>query len=202
MSVSKEILLATLKKARKTADVRYGVTLEKLATATEGYAHSYVVKQNGEQVGATIDIPKDFLVKSGEVKTVVTADTPVSGYTVGQKYLDFVVNSVNGDAGDQHIYLSVDELVDVYKAGNGLVLGADNTFAVKINSGSANGLSADANGLAMALATADSDNGQGGTTPGTAGAMSGTDKTRIDTLWAEKDETISDAEIASIFVDD
>jgi len=197
MSVSKATLLATLKKFRQTSDPRYAVTVEKLATATAGYAHSYAVKQNGVQVGATIDIPKDFLVKSATVETVTTANTPVEGYTVGQKYLDFVVNTVDNDATASHIYLLVDELVDVYNEGNGIELGANNTFSVKINAASANGLSVDANGVALALVIASTE-GVGGSN----GAMSAVDKENLDTLVANANETISDAEIADLFVDD
>ena len=197
MAVSKATVLATLKKARQTADTRYGMTVEKLATATEGYAASYAVKQNGTQVGVTIDIPKDYLVKSASVETVATADTPVSGYTVGQKYLDFVVNTVDNDGTASHIYLLVEELVDVYNAGNGIELGANNAFAVKIDATSANGLSVSANGLALGTVTA-STSGVGGSN----GAMLATDKEILDALEANKNEQITDTEIAAIFVDD
>lgn len=92
------------------------VTVEKLATATTGYIASYVVKQNGAQVGATIDIPKDYLVKSAELKTasaeIKSGDTTV--VAAGHKYIDFVVNTVEGTGNETHIYLDVDTLVDVY----------------------------------------------------------------------------------------
>jgi hypothetical protein len=197
MSVSKTTLLSTLKKFRQTSDPRYAVTVEKLATATAGYAHSYAVKQNGVQVGATIDIPKDFLVKSATVETVTTANTPVTGYTVGQKYLDFVVNSIDNDATASHIYLLVEDLVDVYNEGNGIELGPNNTFSVKINSSNANGLSVDSNGLALGLATASTDS-----VGGSNGAMSAIDKEKLDILVETSNETISDAEIAALFADE
>lgn len=92
------------------------VTVEKLGTATTGYIASYVVKQNGAQVGATIDIPKDYLVKSAELKTadaeIKSGDTTV--VAAGHKYIDFVVNTVEGTGNETHIYLDVDTLVDVY----------------------------------------------------------------------------------------
>lgn len=88
------------------------VTVEKLATATSGYLSSYVVKQNGVQVGNTINIPKDFLVKSGSVKTVSTANNPVSGYSVGDKYIDLVINVQEGTSTDSHIYILVSDLID------------------------------------------------------------------------------------------
>ena len=54
-------------------DIEGVVTVEKQTTAETGYAATYVIKQGAEgsesQVGVKINIPKDFLVKSGEVKT-------------------------------------------------------------------------------------------------------------------------------------
>lgn len=88
------------------------VTVEKLATAESGYLSSYAVKQNGVQVGNTINIPKDFLVKSGSVKTVSTANNPVSGYSVGDKYIDLVINVQEGTSTDSHIYILVSDLID------------------------------------------------------------------------------------------
>lgn len=88
------------------------VTVEKQSSAESGYAHTYVVKQNGSQVGVKINIPKDFLVKSATVKTVTTVNNPVSGYVVGDKYLDFVVNSKDNSATDEHLYVLVSDLVD------------------------------------------------------------------------------------------
>ena len=89
------------------------VTVEKKSTADTGFLASYVVKQGGSQVGATINIPKDFLVKSGSVKTCTVADQPVSGYVVGDKYLDLVVNTKDGSGSDEHLYVLVSDLVDV-----------------------------------------------------------------------------------------
>ena len=89
------------------------VTVEKQATADTGYFATYVVKQNGSQVGSKINIPKDYLVKSGSVKTCTTADVPVQGYVVGDKYIDFVVNTRDGSGTDEHFYILVSDLVDV-----------------------------------------------------------------------------------------
>lgn len=88
------------------------VTVEKQSSAETGYAHTYVIKQGGSQVGSKINIPKDFLVKSGSVKTVTTANNPVSGYVIGDKYIDFVINSKDGSASDEHMYILVSDLVE------------------------------------------------------------------------------------------
>lgn len=95
------------------------VTVEKQVTAAEGFAATYIVKQGGTQVGEAINIPKDFLVKSGEVKTCEADNSPVTGYKKGDKYLDFVVNTVTDDETAKHIYIKLTDLVDVYTAAQG-----------------------------------------------------------------------------------
>lgn len=110
------------------------VTVEQQSTAETGYAATYVVKQGGSQVGSKINIPKDFLVKSGQVKTCTQADTPVSGYVVGDKYIDFVINTKDGSGTDEHMYILVSDLVEdtTYTADNStLQLSAQNQFSVK-----------------------------------------------------------------------
>lgn len=105
------------------------VTVEKQATAESGYIATYHVKQNGAKVGASINIPKDYLVKSATVGTVTTADTPVTGYKVDDKYLDFVINTKDSSGTDEHLYVLVSDLIDTYTAGSGLKL-VGNTFSI------------------------------------------------------------------------
>ena len=110
------------------------VTVEKLATAETGYAHSYAVKQGGSQVGATINIPKDYLVKSATVDTVTSADlsTLGNGFEVGDKYMDFVVNTKGNDGTDEHIYVNVKDLVEdtTYTADETTINLSNGEFAV------------------------------------------------------------------------
>lgn len=110
------------------------VTVEKQATAESGYFATYVIKQNNAQVGSKINIPKDYLVKSGSVKTCSTANVPVSGYKVGDKYIDFVVNTKDSSGTDEHIYILVSDLVEdtTYTAdGTTLQLSGANVFSIK-----------------------------------------------------------------------
>lgn len=83
------------------------VTVEKQTNAEAGYISTYHVKQNGSKVGDSINIPKDFLIKSATVETVETADDPVTGYAVGDKYLDFVVNTKDSSGTDEFICISI-----------------------------------------------------------------------------------------------
>lgn len=109
------------------------------AAGTGDVLKTYTIKQGNVSVG-TINIPKDFLVKSGEVKTVSAADNPYSGAKVGDKYLDFVVNTKDGSGTDTHMYIPVKDLTDVYTGVNtttiNVSVGSDNKISANINTGS------------------------------------------------------------------
>lgn len=92
-------------------------TIRKIETLE--YADSYALLLNGEQVGATINIPKDQVVQNGVVNTVVSENTPYDGALVGDKYIMLTI--ANSDA-KIYIpmkevmgggYLVVDELPDI-----------------------------------------------------------------------------------------
>ena len=80
-------------------------TIEKLAQAETSYSASYVLKKDNVQVGDTINIPKDYRLKSGTVEVVTTADTPYTGAVVGDKYLDLVVNTSDNSGTAAHVYV-------------------------------------------------------------------------------------------------
>lgn len=101
--------------------------LTKLGTATAGYTATYELTIGGTSIGK-VDIPKDYLVKSATVEECTVANVPVEGYEVGDKYIDFVVNSADGTGNVSHIYLLVTELVDVY-TGTGAI-NIDNTNVI------------------------------------------------------------------------
>lgn len=109
------------------------VSVVEQGTADTGYAKTYVVKQNNNQVGAKINIPKDFLVKSGSVKTVTTANSPVTGYQVGDKYIDFVINAKDNSGTDEHMYILVSDLVEdtTYTADGSTLQLVNGQFSVK-----------------------------------------------------------------------
>jgi hypothetical protein len=172
------------------------IAVEKKTTANTGYASSYTIKANGVAVSPDIDIPKDFLVKSATLETVATADTPYQGAQVGDRYIDFVINAKDASETAEHIYLPVNDLVDVYTAGNGLSL-TNGEFAVVVDSTNANGLSVGANGVALANVTA-STSGAGGTN----GAMLATDKEKLDGVSAEANKvTVTTENAGTIQID-
>lgn len=199
------------------------VNLIEAATATSGYLKTYIIAAGVDTEGAVVEsgegknligkinIPKDFLVKSATVETVETADAPYSGAQVGDKYIDFVINSKDNDATASHVYLPVNDLVDVYTGGNGVNISNSNVvsldldanggleltgstdgqkqLAIKLDSTNANGLALTSAGLKLALATQSA-----------AGAMSAADKVKIDKALTSDDiALLSDAEMGSWF---
>jgi len=96
-------------------------SVSKLATAQSGYSATYQLTKDGTKVGEYINIPKDLVVQSGSVKTCTTANTPQSGYVVGDKYIDLVL----ANADNQHIYIKVTDLIDIYTGGNGITVSSN-----------------------------------------------------------------------------
>lgn len=113
------------------------VTIEKATSGIGDNIARYTIKQGGTALtNGVIDIPKDFLVKSGELKTCTTADDPVEGYVVGDKYIDFVINSKDSSSTASHMYILVSDLVEdtTYSADNTTLELNNTTFKIK-NSG-------------------------------------------------------------------
>lgn len=101
-------------------------TITKQATADSGYSATYQLFKDGTAVGDKINIPKDMVVSSGEVKTVTTAGSPYAGAVVGDKYIDLTIANATSD----HIYIPVKDLVDVYTGGTGIDVSASNVISV------------------------------------------------------------------------
>lgn len=146
-------------------------TIVKAETAEEGAIATYYLTKDNVQVGAKINVPKDYLVKSATIEVVETEGQPYTEAKVGDKYIDFVVNvkAGEGEGTESHIYLPVNELVDVYTAGNGIEISDTNVVSAKVVA--ENGLSVDENGIKLALASTNA-----------AGAMSKEDKTKLDAV--------------------
>lgn len=66
---------------------------------------------NNNLVG-TINIPKDLVVKSGTVRTVIVADEPYEGAVVGDKFIDIEIQNQS-----EHLYIPANSLVDIYTGG-------------------------------------------------------------------------------------
>lgn len=108
-------------------------TIKPLETANDGYLKSYQLFKGDDAVeNAVIDIPKDYLVKSASIITVTEDNKPKEDLIVGNKYIDFVINTKDSESSDgEHLYINVTDLVDVYKQGNGISI-ENNTIRIKI----------------------------------------------------------------------
>lgn len=84
--------------------------LTKLESAEDGYLATYQLTKGGTPTGDKINIPKDLLVKSASVKVATETGQPYEGAVAGDKYIDFAINSVEGDANESHVYLAVKDL--------------------------------------------------------------------------------------------
>ena len=162
-------------------------TLARQGAAEDGYFATYYLTKDSVQVGEKINIPKDYLVKEAELLEVAATDTPYSGAVIGDKYIDFTINTQASDEDEQHIYLPVKDLVDVYTSGNGININASNVVSVQIDAANSNGLALDSAGLKLNLATTS-----------TAGAMSAADKTKLDTAISEEQLTTIENEIDTL----
>ncbi len=96
-------------------------SISKLANAQSGYSATYQLTKDGSKVGEYINIPKDLVVQSGTVETCDEEDSPEEGYQVGDKYIDLLLANTD----DQHIYIKVSDLVDVYTGGNGITVSSN-----------------------------------------------------------------------------
>lgn len=138
------------------ADNPHGLTVTRKATADTGYIASYELMCNGQKFGDTINIPKDFLLKSATRKVCSEADVPVTGYVIGDKYIDFEINVADASETTTHLYILLSDL-----GGTG--------GSVTLDPLKSNGLTFTDEVLALELATAS-----------TPGAMSKEDKTKLD----------------------
>lgn len=101
--------------------VSYRLALQSSPDA--GFVATYNLQSKGTSEGewsnvensSKINIPKDYLIKSiSEILTVVEADKAPGGkfetdasYAVGDKYVDFTVNSIGNDGVASHMYLKL-----------------------------------------------------------------------------------------------
>jgi hypothetical protein len=106
-------------------------TITKSATAEDGYAASYKLMVGDKQVGATINVLKDTVVESGEVRKlypdeldkVVDADTDA----------EYIVLTIANKTDDK-LYIKASSLVDAYTAGSYITISDTKVVSVNIDS--------------------------------------------------------------------
>ena len=96
---------------------------------------SYIVKQNGTQVGVAINIPKDMVVESGEIVVGTWSDGTFTPSTSGKgKALKLVIANGGGT-----VYIDVADLVDVYTGSTGTTVNVTIDSTNKISAALING---------------------------------------------------------------
>ena len=96
---------------------------------------SYVVKQNGVQVGVAINVPKDMVVESGEIVAGTWSDGTFTPSTSGKgKALKLVIANGGGT-----VYIDVADLVDVYTGSTGTTVNVTIDSTNKISAAIVNG---------------------------------------------------------------
>lgn len=150
----------TIREAIQNVSKAAEINVVRLENPTESYAASYMITQNGEQVGELIDIPKDFLVKSaklvhyvqdeeGNIYEIVSdpeMTTPVekpAQCDLNKDYMDFTINTKDElPAEESHLYIDVTHLCEVYTGKE-----VEDGISVKISA--ANEISAEVSGKAI-----------------------------------------------------
>lgn len=96
---------------------------------------SYIVKQNGTQVGVAINVPKDMVVESGEIVAGTWSDGTFTPSTSGKgKALKLVIANGGGT-----VYIDVADLVDVYTGSTGTTVNVTIDSTNKISATLVNG---------------------------------------------------------------
>lgn len=157
-------------------------TVAKLTTASEGASASYQLQKDGTGVGAVIDIPKDMVVSSGEVKTF----TEAGDYGAAGTY---IVLTIANKAQDK-LYIPADSLIEYVTSGSAagdmvvVDVSADHKVTATITDGT----------VALAKLTTDVQ-----TKIGYIGDKAVSEQ--ISDALKTSEETVTDEEIASIFAD-
>lgn len=112
----------------------------------ENSLHYTLTGKGGANLGE-INIPKDqFLKEASFVSAATESDKLIDdNVIVGDPYLKFVFQT---DSVDKTVYVSVKQLVDVYRAGNGIEIN-DNTVSLKLDSSTEKYLTLGENGLKL-----------------------------------------------------
>ena len=96
---------------------------------------SYIVKQNGTQVGVAINVPKDMVVESGEIVAGTWSSGTFTPSSTGTgKALKLVIANGGGT-----VYIDVADLVDVYTGSTGTTVNVTIDSTNKISAVIVNG---------------------------------------------------------------
>lgn len=94
---------------------------------------SYAFTKNGTQVGSTINIPKDYLVKSGSVKTAgatLTSAESNAGVGKNEKYISLIVNTKDNSGTNTELIIPAKDLISEYNGDNETIVIENNVISL------------------------------------------------------------------------
>ena len=117
----------------------------KQATAEDGFASTYYMTVDGEQVGVKINLAKDEFLKEASMKTVGATPSEAesdAGLVTGDKYISLVVNTADGD-NESELILPANDFINIYNADETTITIANGTFSIKAGGVTSTELAAD-----------------------------------------------------------
>lgn len=105
----------------------------KQATAEDGFASTYYMTIDGEQVGVKINLAKDEFLKEASIKTVGATPSEAesdAGLNAGDKYISLIVNTADND-NESELILPANDFINIYNADETTITIANGTFSIK-----------------------------------------------------------------------
>lgn len=117
----------------------------KQATAEDGFASTYYMTVDGEQVGVKINLAKDEFLKEASTKTVGATPSEAesdAGLVTGDTYISLIVNTADGD-NESELILPANDFINIYNADETTITIANGTFSIKAGGVTSTELAAD-----------------------------------------------------------
>ena len=105
----------------------------KQATAEDGFASTYYMTIDGEQVGVKINLAKDEFLKEASTKTVGATPSEAesnAGLNAGDIYISLIVNTADGDK-ESELILPANDFINIYNADETTITISNGTFSIK-----------------------------------------------------------------------
>ena len=105
----------------------------KQATAEDGFASTYYMTVDGEQVGVKINLAKDEFLKEASTKTVGATPSEAesdAGLVTGDTYISLIVNTADGD-NESELILPANDFINIYNADETTITISNGTFSIK-----------------------------------------------------------------------
>lgn len=104
------VRLGVINKAVNITTMQDKYSMQKMSVPVGNYFASYTLTKNGNKTGDTINIPRDTTIYSGVINEVIENGKPYIGATIGDMYIDIILNDVE----KSHIYIPAKKLMDIY----------------------------------------------------------------------------------------